>query len=49
MEAERLRKQAIAKGETLPSEEKFDSNCITPGTQAWPGNIVKVIFWNNVI
>lgn len=25
-------KQAIARGETLPSEDRFDSNCITPGT-----------------
>lgn len=25
-------KQAISRGETLPSEERFDSNCITPGT-----------------
>ena len=24
-------KAAIAKGETLPSEDRFDSNCITPG------------------
>lgn len=24
--------QAISRGETLPSEERFDSNCITPGT-----------------
>ncbi|ULU07534.1 hypothetical protein L3Y34_018919 [Caenorhabditis briggsae] len=24
--------QAIAKGEVLPSEKRFDSNCITPGT-----------------
>ncbi|CAI2329022.1 unnamed protein product [Caenorhabditis sp. 36 PRJEB53466] len=24
--------QAIAKGEVLPTEERFDSNCITPGT-----------------
>ncbi|XP_029346579.1 5'-3' exoribonuclease 1 isoform X2 [Acyrthosiphon pisum] len=25
-------KEAISRGETLPSEERFDSNCITPGT-----------------
>lgn len=25
------RKQAEAKGETLPEEKAFDSNCITPG------------------
>lgn len=30
-EAEELIKQAIQKGETLPKEERFDSNCITPG------------------
>lgn len=30
-EAEDLIKQAIQKGETLPKEERFDSNCITPG------------------
>ena len=28
---EKLRKDAIAKGETLPEEDKFDSNSITPG------------------
>lgn len=32
-EAEELIKQAIQKGETLPKEERFDSNCITPGTE----------------
>ncbi|XP_014661777.1 PREDICTED: 5'-3' exoribonuclease 1-like [Priapulus caudatus] len=31
-EAEELIKQALQKGEALPSEERFDSNCITPGT-----------------
>jgi 5'-3' exoribonuclease 1 len=30
-EAEELIKQAIAKGEELPTEKRFDSNCITPG------------------
>ena len=30
--AEDAIKEAIEKGEELPSEEKFDSNCITPGT-----------------
>lgn len=25
-------KEAIGRGEILPSEERFDSNCITPGT-----------------
>ncbi|XP_064642506.1 5'-3' exoribonuclease 1-like isoform X2 [Lineus longissimus] len=31
-EAEELIKRAEQKGEVLPSEERFDSNCITPGT-----------------
>lgn len=31
MAAEQM-KQAIDRGEILPSEERFDSNCITPGT-----------------
>ena len=31
MDAEKLAKEAVAKGETLPSEDRFDSNCITPG------------------
>ena len=31
MDAEQQKKDAIAKGETLPTEDKFDSNCITPG------------------
>nr|CAD7397262.1 unnamed protein product [Timema poppensis] len=31
-EAEVLEKQALSKGEALPKEERFDSNCITPGT-----------------
>ncbi|XP_055678053.1 5'-3' exoribonuclease 1 isoform X2 [Lutzomyia longipalpis] len=31
-ETERLEAQARAKGEKLPDEPKFDSNCITPGT-----------------
>jgi len=33
-EAEEREKQAISKGETLPTEKRFDSNCITPGTLA---------------
>ncbi|KAL5252458.1 hypothetical protein ACHWQZ_G015286 [Mnemiopsis leidyi] len=33
MDAEQQKKDAIAKGETLPAEDKFDSNCITPGTE----------------
>ncbi|XP_063677642.1 5'-3' exoribonuclease 1-like isoform X2 [Bolinopsis microptera] len=33
MDVEQQMKDAIAKGETLPSEDKFDSNCITPGTE----------------
>ncbi|XP_006895177.1 PREDICTED: 5'-3' exoribonuclease 1 [Elephantulus edwardii] len=32
-EAEDKIKKAIEKGETLPSEARFDSNCITPGTE----------------
>lgn len=32
-EAEAKEKEAIAKGEVLPSEDRFDSNCITPGTE----------------
>ncbi|XP_052869076.1 5'-3' exoribonuclease 1 [Anopheles cruzii] len=31
-EAQEQLKAAIAKGETIPEEERFDSNCITPGT-----------------
>ncbi|GLG99705.1 5'-3' exoribonuclease 1 [Gryllus bimaculatus] len=31
-EAEILEKKAQEKGETLPTEARFDSNCITPGT-----------------
>ncbi|KYO33908.1 5'-3' exoribonuclease 1 isoform X1 [Alligator mississippiensis] len=31
-EAEDKIKKALDKGETLPSEARFDSNCITPGT-----------------
>ncbi|XP_026751467.1 5'-3' exoribonuclease 1 isoform X2 [Galleria mellonella] len=31
-EAEKLEEEAIAKGEVLPTEKRFDSNCITPGT-----------------
>ena len=30
-EAEESIKKAKQKGETLPSEARFDSNCITPG------------------
>ncbi|KAA0203217.1 hypothetical protein HAZT_HAZT005595 [Hyalella azteca] len=32
-EAEESETRARAKGEILPSEERFDSNCITPGTE----------------
>ncbi|XP_012502897.1 PREDICTED: 5'-3' exoribonuclease 1 isoform X2 [Propithecus coquereli] len=32
-EAEDKIKKAIEKGETLPTEARFDSNCITPGTE----------------
>ncbi|RVE42242.1 hypothetical protein evm_013101 [Chilo suppressalis] len=31
-EAEKLEEEAKAKGEVLPAEKRFDSNCITPGT-----------------
>ncbi|KAJ6517993.1 exonuclease II [Mycena vitilis] len=31
-EAKELREKAESKGETLPEEKAFDSNCITPGT-----------------
>lgn len=31
-EAMALRQKAEAKGETLPTSDAFDSNCITPGT-----------------
>lgn len=30
-EAKEVREQAVAKGEKLPDEKAFDSNCITPG------------------
>ncbi len=30
--ASQLREKALAKGEVLPTEKAFDSNCITPGT-----------------
>uniref|UniRef100_A0A493U3T8 5'-3' exoribonuclease 1 n=1 Tax=Anas platyrhynchos platyrhynchos TaxID=8840 RepID=A0A493U3T8_ANAPP len=32
-EAEDKIKKALEKGETLPTEARFDSNCITPGTE----------------
>ncbi|XP_070609455.1 5'-3' exoribonuclease 1 isoform X3 [Erythrolamprus reginae] len=32
-EAEDKIKKALEKGETLPTESRFDSNCITPGTE----------------
>ncbi|UYV66032.1 XRN1 [Cordylochernes scorpioides] len=32
-DAENLENNAKAKGEILPTEERFDSNCITPGTK----------------
>lgn len=31
--AEKLEAEAVAKGEVLPTEDRFDSNCITPGTE----------------
>lgn len=30
-EAEEMRKKALSKGEELPPDPPFDSNCITPG------------------
>jgi 5'-3' exoribonuclease 1 len=30
-EAAEKKRRALAKGEVLPEEEPFDSNCITPG------------------
>ena len=30
-EAKEVREKALAKGEKLPAEKAFDSNCITPG------------------
>lgn len=32
-DAEELKQKALSKGEELPPEEAFDSNCITPGTE----------------
>ncbi|KAI8345316.1 XRN 5'-3' exonuclease N-terminus-domain-containing protein [Choanephora cucurbitarum] len=32
-DAEELRQKALQKGEELPTEDPFDSNCITPGTE----------------
>ncbi|RZC39325.1 5'-3' exoribonuclease 1 like, partial [Asbolus verrucosus] len=32
-DAEKLEKEALRKGETLPEVGRFDSNCITPGTE----------------
>ncbi|KAG2187846.1 hypothetical protein INT44_000596 [Umbelopsis vinacea] len=32
-DAEDLKRRALAKGEDLPDEPPFDSNCITPGTE----------------
>jgi len=31
--AQELKQEALAKGEVLPDEDPFDSNCITPGTE----------------
>jgi len=28
-----LERKALERGEVLPSESRFDSNCITPGTE----------------
>jgi 5'-3' exoribonuclease 1 len=35
-EAQQLREQAERKGEKLPEEKAFDSNCITPGKPRVP-------------
>lgn len=32
-EAEKMEAEALKKGEQLPKEARFDSNCITPGTE----------------
>jgi 5'-3' exoribonuclease 1 len=32
-EASKVREKVEAKGEELPTEKAFDSNCITPGAQ----------------
>ena len=32
LDAENARNEAVAKGQELPKEDPFDSNCITPGT-----------------
>lgn len=32
-EAIDLEKRAVNRGEVLPTEKRFDSNCITPGTE----------------
>lgn len=31
-DAEKMEREALKKGESLPTEARFDSNCITPGT-----------------
>lgn len=33
LDAENMRKKAIAEGQQLPADDPFDSNCITPGTE----------------
>jgi 5'-3' exoribonuclease 1 len=35
-EAEEVREKALRKGEKLPDEKAFDSNCITPGKRFRP-------------
>lgn len=44
-EAEALERKARESGETLPTEKRFDSNCITPGKVFWFAIII-VIFCN---
>lgn len=38
-EAEEKIKKALDKGEVLPTEARFDSNCITPGNKTVYSNI----------
>jgi 5'-3' exoribonuclease 1 len=40
-EAADARKKALAKGEELPKEPPFDSNCITPGSLFYQTNDIK--------
>ena len=44
-EAEDLIRQALEKGEILPKEERFDSNCITPGKKILHGILLHHDKW----